>query len=73
MLGIIIIIVIGCIILLLFSGMYEIIDRIADNKADVASVLLFTDGQANVGIDKKHDILEEMRKAISPPKEYAVR
>ena len=53
--------------------MYEIIDRIADNKADIASVLLFTDGQANVGIDKKHDILEEMRKAISPPKEYAVR
>ena len=51
--------------------MYEIIDR-DDEKADVASVLLFTDGHANVGVDKREDILEEMKKAINPPEGYTV-
>ena len=52
-------------------GMYEVIDR-GDDKADVASVLLFTDGMANVGIDKKEDILWEMKKAINPPRGHIV-
>ena len=51
--------------------MYEIINR-TDDKADVASVLLFTDGQANVGIDNRQDILEEMEKAINPPRQFTV-
>ena len=51
--------------------MYEVIDR-GDDKADVASVMLFTDGKANAGIDKKEDILWEMKKAINPPRGHIV-
>lgn len=55
--------------------MYEIIDRAVDDEnADkaIASVILFTDGRTNYGILRKEEILEEMRKAVNPPKQYTV-
>ena len=53
------------IILLLFLiGMEQIIRRSSDQKAKVASVLLFTDGLANRGITKMKDIIYTMRDPI---------
>ena len=37
------------------------------DKAKVSSVLLLTDGLANVGITKRDMILDEMRKILDPP------
>ena len=44
-----------------FSGMQEIAGR-GGNKAKVSSVLLLTDGLANVGNTSKDAILQEMKK-----------
>ena len=46
--------------LLRFSGMQEIAGRLR-NKAKVSSVLLFTDGRANVGSSSADAILREMK------------
>ena len=45
--------------------MEEITGRTRD-KAKVSSVLLLTDGLANVGITNREGILDEMRKVIDP-------
>lgn len=45
--------------------MEQIIGRTGD-KAQVASVLLLTDGLANVGISNREGIMEEMRKILDP-------
>lgn len=58
-------------VILILTGMYEIINR-ADLGADIASVILFTDGSTNVGVVHKEDILEEMRKAVNPPNQFTV-
>ena len=42
------------------------------DKAKVASVLLLTDGLANVGISNREGIMDEMRKVIDPPGGKAV-
>lgn len=46
--------------------MSEVVNRTGE-KAKVASVLLLTDGLANVGISNSEGILAEMRKVIDPP------
>ena len=46
--------------------MSEIVGRTGD-KAKVASVLLLTDGLANVGVSNREGIMDEMRKVIDPP------
>ena len=46
--------------------MNEVVGRTGE-KAKVASVLLLTDGLANVGISNREGITEEMRKIIDPP------
>ncbi len=48
------------------SGMSEIVGRTGD-KAKVSSVLLLTDGLANVGVSNREGIMDEMRKVIDPP------
>lgn len=53
-------------------GMEQIIGRV-NEKAQVASVLLLTDGLANVGISNREGIMEEMRKIIDPPSGHTVR
>lgn len=45
--------------------MEQIIGR-TGTKAQVASVLLLTDGLANVGISNREGIMEEMRKVLDP-------
>ena len=47
------------------AGMQIVTDRKGD-KAKVSSVLLLTDGLANVGITKREPILDEMRKLLDP-------
>ncbi|XP_003383100.1 PREDICTED: uncharacterized protein LOC100635885 [Amphimedon queenslandica] len=49
----------------LLKGMEQIIGR-TGTKAQVASVLLLTDGLANVGISNREGIMEEMRKVLDP-------
>lgn len=49
----------------LLKGMEQIIGRTGE-KAKVASVLLLTDGLANVGISNREGIMEEMRKVLDP-------
>ena len=46
-------------------GMEEIVRRTGE-KAKVSSVLLLTDGLANVGITNREGILDEMKKIIDP-------
>ena len=46
--------------------MEQIIGR-TNEKAQVASVLLLTDGLANVGISDREGIMAQMRKLIDPP------
>ena len=55
-----------------FLGMQEIAGR-TGNKAKVSSVLLLTDGLANVGSTSKDAILKEMKKIrVSFPSEKAI-
>ena len=51
--------------------MEQIIGRTGE-KAQVASVLLLTDGLANVGISNRDGIMEEMRKLIDPSPGHTV-
>lgn len=51
--------------------MEQIIGRTGD-KAQVASVLLLTDGLANVGISNREGIMEEMRKLLDPKPGHTV-
>ena len=44
--------------------MEQIIRRSSDQKAKVASVLLFTDGLANRGIKNMKDIIDAMRDPV---------
>ena len=49
---------------LFLSGMEQIIHRSSDQKAKVASVLLFTDGLANRGIKNMNEIIDAMKDPI---------
>ena len=53
-------------------GMEEVIGRTGE-KAQVASVLLLTDGLANVGISNREGIMEQMRKLLDPSPGKTVR
>ena len=52
--------------------MEEVIGRTGE-KAQVASVLLLTDGLANVGISNREGIMEQMRKLLDPSPGNTVR
>ncbi len=51
--------------------MEQVVARTGE-KAKVASVMLLTDGLANVGISNREGMMEEMRKVIDPPGGKAV-
>ena len=52
--------------------MEEVIGRTGE-KAQVASVLLLTDGLANVGISNREGIMEQMRNLLDPSPGKTVR